>query len=457
MTAESGLANKDLLPTTAEDRHWTWIDYAALWIGMAHNIPTWLMAGSLIALGLSWWQAVLIIALGNLIVLGPIVLNSHPGAKYGIPFPVLARASFGVRGALLPTTVRGIVAAIWFGIQVHVGAGALRLLVAPGAKDSTDLLGQDWIAWVCFLIFLALNLVVMRQGMHALKRFEWFAAPAVLLLAIALCVWSVMTAGGLGPIFDNPPAASDKPLSEILITGLMSVIGFWATLSLNASDFTRFSRSQRDQIKGQAIGLPGTMVLFSILGVITTSATAVIFGKVIWDPVALVPMLPSKPLQILCLLGVLLATLSVNIPANLVSASYDASNLAPKHISLWRGALLTAVLATAIMPWRLLASPDAYIFDWLGNCAIALAPIAGILIADYWLIRKKELVVEELYQADGRYRGLNWRAYLAMAAGIGLAYVGLVFPPLKLLHEMGWITAFLSALIVYRVISKVPA
>jgi nucleobase:cation symporter-1, NCS1 family len=225
---------------------------------------------------------------------------------------------------------------------------------------------------------------------------------------------------------------------------------------LNASDFTRFARSQKDQIMGQAIGLPGTMVLFSVLGVITTSATAVIFGQIIWDPVALVPMLPSPILGAVCLVGIILATLSVNIPANLVSASYDASNLAPKHISMWRGALLTAVLATAIMPWRLLKTADTYIFDWLGNCAIVLAPIAGILIADYWLVRGKTLVVEDLYRSQGAYTywgGVNVRALIAAGVGIGLAYIGLFMSPLRLLHEMGWITAFVSALVVYRLIT----
>jgi NCS1 family nucleobase:cation symporter-1 len=456
--AHSSLVNHDLRPTTAEERHWTWLDYSALWIGMAHNIPTWLMAGSLIALGLTWWQSLLVIALGNVIVLVPIVLNSHPGTKYGIPFPVLARASFGTTGALMPTMIRGLVAAVWFGIQVHVGGEALHALYGQitsttQASGGQGILGQDLISWLCFLVFLALNLLVMRRGMQALKRFEWFAAPAVLLLAIGLCAWAYFSAGGWGPIVHNPPTPTDKPMGQLMITGLMSVIGFWATLSLNASDFTRFARSQKDQAIGQAVGLPGTMVAFSFLGVMTTSATAVLFGTVIWDPVKLAPLLPSPALTIVCLIGIILATLSVNIPANLVSASYDISNMAPHRIDLWRGSLIVAAIGTLIMPWRLLATADTYLFDWLGNSAIVLAPVAGILIADYWVVRKRELRVEDLYRHDGIYGRVNWRAILAALVGIAVAFSGKWLPAAAFLFEIGWVTAFATAFVVYLAVS----
>jgi len=455
------LGNPDLNPTPPEARTWTWVDYTALWVGMAHNIPTWLMAGSLIALGLTWWQATLVVALGNLIVLAPILLNSHPGGKYGIPFPVIARASFGILGANVAALVRGLVAAVWFGIQVHVGARAFELglvKLAPGVAslNETSFLFQGVLDWLCFAAFLVTNLWILRHGMTALRKFERWAAPSVMVLAVILCVWAWKTAGGFGPIVEaanpTPPPAN---LTDVLIKSLMSVIGFWATLSLNASDFTRFSRSQRDQLTGQILGMPTTMIAFSLLGVLTTSATAAIFGHVIWDAVELVQKLPSDLLVIVCLAGVVLATLSVNVPANLVSAAYDMSNLAPRKLSLWGGALVAAVIGTVVMPWRLLANAQTYIFDWLGTSANFLAPVAGILIADYWLVRGKTLSVPDLYDAKGIYRyvgGVNPKALIATALGILAAYSGRFAPALMLLTDMGWLTAFTVALASYRLL-----
>ncbi len=455
-----GLGNADLHPTPESGKTWTWVDYTALWVGMAHNIPTWLMAGSLIALGLNWWQATLIIALGNLIVLVPIILNSHPGTKYGIPFPVIIRASFGIRGANLATIVRGLVAAVWFGIQAHIGGQALDLIVMRIRPDLSYLdnpdhqhLGQGFPAWICFLVFLIANLWILRHGMSALRKFERWAAPSVLVLAVALFIWAWYTAGGLGPIFNEAPPKMTGPLGSLLLKSLMSVIGFWATLSLNASDFTRFARSQRDQIIGQALGMPTTMIIFSVLGVLTTSATAVIFGHVIWDAVGLVQKLASDWLAILCLLSIVLATLSVNVAANLVSAAYDFSNLAPRKLSLWRGAIIAGVIGTVILPWNLIANPKIYIFDWLGTVSIALGPVAGILIADYWLVRKCKLTVPDLYDPNGRYRywnGINPKAIIAAALGVFAAYSGLIVPALRILTDMGWITGSLVALISYR-------
>jgi NCS1 family nucleobase:cation symporter-1 len=425
---------------------------------MAHNIPTWLMAGGLIASGLNWWQATAIIALGNLIVLVPIVLNSHPGAKYGIPFPVIARASFGIRGANIAALVRGLIAAVWFGIQVRIGAQALELVLerlAPSlaAWNKQTFAFQGLLDWVCFLAFLALNLSVLMHGMGALRRFERWAAPAIMVLALILWGWAWSAAGGLGPVISAPPQHASSDMFDLVVKSLMSVIGFWATLSLNASDFTRFSRSQRDQVIGQALGMPTTMFVFSLLGVLTTSATAVIFGKVIWDALELVKLLPSTILVVICLLAIVLATLSVNVPANLVSASYDISNLSPKRISFWRGACIAAAVGTVILPWRLISDPHIYIFDWLGICSIALAPIAGILIADYWWVRGKVLAVEDLYHMGGIYtysNGFNPKAIVAFALGVLCAYSGNLVPALHLLTDMGWITGFFVAMLSYR-------
>ncbi|AIE84923.1 NCS1 family nucleobase:cation symporter-1 [Fimbriimonas ginsengisoli] len=455
------LENLDLRPTTDEQRTWTWVHYAALWVGMAHCVPTWLMAGSLIALGLTWWQVIGIMALGNLIVLVPVVMNSHAGTRYGIPFPVLARASFGTRGANIPALFRGLVAVGWFGIQVHIGGGALLSLVeyvVPGVAklNDTEFLSQGLANWISFGVFLWLNLVVLRRGMERLKKFELWAAPLVLLFSFALCIWAVMAAGGVGPVV-NAPHVVPPDTHKLIANGLMAVIGFWSTLALNAPDFSRFAKTQRDQALGQALGLPTTMVLFSVLAVFTTSATAVLYGKVLWDPLEIVKHLPSAPLAAASLVAILLATVSVNVPANLVSPAYDFANLAPRVITMWRGALITAALATIIMPWRFMATAATYVIGWLNTSADLLGPVAGILIADYWLVRRKQLSVEDLYNESGRYRytnGYNLRAILALAVALFASQIGRVFEPLRFLTEIGWVTGFLIGGFVYWLLER---
>jgi NCS1 family nucleobase:cation symporter-1 len=449
------LHNEDLRPTPPEKRNWTWVNYAALWLGMGHCVPTWLLAGTLIALGLTWWQVILLMAVGNCIVLVPIVLNSHAGTRYGIPFPVLVRSSFGVFGANVPAIARGLIAAGWFGIQIHIGGGALLSLVeyvAPGVMtlNGTKFLDQGLASWLAFFAFMAMNLVVLRN-MEILKKFELWAAPIVMVFAIALCGWSVSAAGGLGPIVSSVPAAQPD-LSRLIPQALTAIIGYWSTLALNAPDFTRFSRSQRDQVFGQALGLPTTMVAFSILAVFTTSATSVLYGKVMWDPLEIVKHLPSDGLAILSLIAILVATVSVNVPANLVSPAYDFANLAPRKITMWRGALLTAAISTAILPWRLLATAGSYVFTWLNTSADLLGPVAGIMIADYWILRRQELSVSDLYRVDGLYRytsGFNLRAIGALAIGIGASLVGRWVPALHLLADLGWVTGFLVGAGVY--------
>jgi NCS1 family nucleobase:cation symporter-1 len=417
------------------------------------------MAGSMIALGLTWWQVIGLMAIGNLIVLVPVVLNSHPGAKYGIPFPVLARASFGTLGANIPALFRGLIAVGWFGIQVHIGGGALLSLVeyvAPGLEslNRTQLLGQGLASWLSFGIFLWLNLVVLRHGMETLKRFELWAAPLVLVFAIALCVWAVMAAGGLGPVVQATGTVAPEPW-KLVTGGLMAVIGFWSTLALNAPDFSRFAKSQRDQTIGQALGLPTTMVAFSVLAVFTTSATAVLYGKVMWDPLEIVRHIPSAPLSATALVVILIATVSVNVPANLVSPAYDFSNLAPRTISMWKGALITAALATIIMPWRLMATAATYVTGWLGTSADLLGPVAGILVADYWLVHRKQLSVADLYKENGIYRysgGYNLRAIVALVLALGVSQIGRIVEAMRWLTDIGWITGFVVGGLVYVVL-----
>lgn len=453
LSGNSRLYSPDLAPTPVAQRTWTAYSFCALWMGMAHNIPTWLMASSLITLGLSWWQAVFAITLGSLIVLVPILLNSYPGARYGVPFPVLARCSFGVRGANVPAVLRAFVAAGWFGINAYIGGQALQVLVvrvwpAWSQLDGGGFAGLGWGSWVTFLTFWSLNLWIIYHGMEAVRRFEAWSGPAVMLLAAGMLWWAYREAGGWGPILDQPSRLSGGTLWQVFGVGVMAAVNFWATLSLNIPDFTRFARSQRDQRIGQSLGLPATMAFFSLIGVLTTSASAEIFGETIWDPVKLIGRVPSTPAVVVALLGIMVATLSVNIAANTVSPAYDFANLWPAKIDFRRGGLITGVLGVLMMPWKLLSSPTTYIFDWLEVYGVLLGPVAGIMIADYWLVRSQKIALPDLYTHNGIYeyrRGFNPAALAALAVGASAGVVGKLVPSLSGLFTYGWVIGFCIA------------
>lgn len=409
-STSSSLTNPDLAPVPPEKRTWNLWHIAALWVGMAVCITTYTLASGLISQGMNWWQALLAVLLGNVIVLIPMTLNAHPGTAYGIPFPVLLRASFGTLGANIPAMARALVSCGWLGIQTWVGGSAIYQTAAvvlgfdPAAREILPMLGISSGELLCFLLFWAVNVYFIWRGMESIKWLEAWSAPFLLVVGIALLVWAVSAAKGFGPIFDQP--ASFKSTAEfwpVFGAGVTAMVGYWATLSLNIPDFSRFARSQRDQALGQALGLPLTMVLYSFIGIVVTSATVVVFGSAIWDPVQLVAKFNNPILSAIALLALAVATLSTNIAANVVSPANDFSNLSPRRISFRTGGLIAAVLGILIMPWKLYADPTGYIFTWLIGYSALLGPVAGIMIADYFVCRKRVLEVEQLYQTEGIY------------------------------------------------------
>src|SRR3977135_3040723 len=415
----SPLYNPDLAPTVLPGeaasgdrgaRTWGTYNYAALWVSMSVNILTYMLAASLIQGGMNWKQAVFTVFLGNCIVLAPMLLNSHPGAKYGIPFPVLARASFGVLGANVAAVLRALVACGWFGIQTWIGGEAISTLLAtlaPGWKN------VPYATAICFLLFWLINLAVILMGIEYIRILQGISAPILLAVGLLLLGWAYHGAGGFGPSFAAPLRFSNfSDFLKFLIPALNGTVGFWATVSLNIPDFTRFARSQRQQAVGQALALPITMTLYSLIGILVTSATVVIYGTAIWDPVQLLSRFHSPLAVIVSLLAILLATLNVNIGANVVSPANDFSNLWPRKISFRTGGVITCFMGIALMPWKLLSSYSTFIFGWLGGYAAFLGPVAGIMICDYFVIRRRVLVVDDLYLRGGIYeysRGFNWR------------------------------------------------
>ena len=467
--SESPLWNRDLAPVPILKRTWTTYNYAALWISMAHCIPTYMLASSLIDLGMNWWQALMTILLGNTIVLAPILLNSHPGTKYGIPFPVFARASYGTVGSNLPAIMRALVACGWFGIQAWIGGEAVHTLLRVvwprwetllGDKIQTPvfLAGHAPTEYISFLLFWLLNIYIIYRGMDLLRRVENWAAPFVLVMAALLMGWVLWKAKGLGAIMHGEDKfGSFGAFWKVFIPSLTGMIGYWSTLSLNMPDFTRFSRSQRDQTLGQTVALPATMVVFAAMGVIITSASAIIFGRTIWDPVQLVGQFTQPVIVAVSMFTVVVATLSVNIAANVVSPANDFANAFPRVITFRLGGLITGILGIIMQPWRLLADPSGYIFQWLGGYSGGLGSIAGVLIADYWLFRHKQLKLADLYKVQGAYtyhRGWNWRAVAATLIGCALAWGGLVIPAIRPLYDYAWFVGLFSSGAVYLALMK---
>ncbi|GAA4623408.1 NCS1 family nucleobase:cation symporter-1 [Actinoallomurus vinaceus] len=468
-------ANEDLLPVPIAKRRWTTYNFTALWVGMAHNLASWTLASSLVALGMDWKQAVFTIALANVIVLVPMLLTGHAGPRYGIPFPVFARASFGVRGANLPALVRAAVACAWFGIQTWIGGSGIFLLAGKLLGDwwtgAAHVGGYPWTQWLSFALFWVLQIGIIVRGMETLRRFENWAAPFVIVGAIALLIWMSVKAGGFGPIIDQPSKLGwGSGFWKVFFPALMGMIGFWSTLSLNIPDFTRYGANQRAQFWGQSLGLPTTMTAFALLSVLVTSGSQAVYGKAIWDPIELTAKLDNWAGVLYALVTVLIATLSVNIAANVVSPAFDLSNIAPRHITFRTGALITAVIGVVIFPWKLLASPQAYIFTWLGTVGGLLGTVAGILIADYWVLRRTRLDLADLYRAEGRYwydGGWNWRAVAAFAVGGFLAIGGSysapgtgpfpadgMIPMLKPLADYGWAVGLASAFVLYILLTR---
>lgn len=455
---DSPLYNPDLAPVPIAERKWTTYNYAALWISMAHCIPTYMLASGLIDSGMSWGQALFTILLGNMIVLVPILLNSHPGTRYGIPFPVLLRASYGSYGANLPALMRALVACGWFGINAWIGGSVLHTFFGTVFHGWPHLLGSAPIGgylptqWLAFLLFWGLNIFVIFRGMELVRKLENFAAPFVLVMAGVLLVWAVKKANGFGPIIDRPATLSDAQFWKVFPIALTGMVGFWATLSLNMPDFTRYGKSQRAQMIGQAVALPTTMFGFSAMAVIITSATSVVFGKAIWKPELLIAELKDPVWVGLSALTLVIATLAVNIAANVVSPANDFANAWPKHINFRRGALITGIVGILFMPWKLTEDSHAYLVGWLVLYSGGLGAIAAIMVVDYWVIRKRNLKLYDLYIPDGSYRyshGWNPAAVAATVVGCGLAWGGLLFPALKGLYDFAWFVGFAGAGLVY--------
>ncbi|KAJ0970149.1 hypothetical protein J5N97_023026 [Dioscorea zingiberensis] len=420
--------NSSLTPISPSNRTFTVWEFTTLWISMIIGIPSYYLAGSLVDLGMSWWQGIATVFLANLLLLFPLILTAVPGTKHGIPFPVLARSSFGVFGAHVPTLLRALIGCGWFGIESWIGGEAIYLLLPSQLKNSSFAiapvagLGISLLEIICFSIFCLVQICIIWEGIDGIRELEKYAAPVLVALTFALLSWSYLNAGGFGRMLSLTSRLTWHEFWPIFFPALTANIGFWATVALNIPDFSRFARSQKDQILGQ-VGLPIFMSLFTFVGLAVTSSTEVIFGRVISDPIRLLGMIGGQWTTLVAIFGISLATITTNIAANVVAPANALTNLSPKWFTFRRGALVTALLGIAFQPWKLLKSSESFVYTWLLGYSALMGPIAGIILTDYYLVKHMELDVDALYSGSpqGAYyyqNGYNVVAMVALVVGI---------------------------------------
>ena len=453
--------NEDIAPTRVEQRTWKTRHIASLWVGMAICVPTYTLGGVLTAyFGLSVGEALWAIFLANVIVLIPLVLNAYPGTKYGIPFPVVLRSSFGIIGSNVPCLIRALIACGWFGIQTMFGGLAIHLLFSAMSDGWASLGGTGEV--IGFFIFWVINLWVVIRGAESIKMLETLAAPLLLLVGVGLIVWAYPQAS-ITELLAKPPNRPEGASSVgYFFGGLTAMVGFWATLSLNIPDFSRFADSQKSQIKGQIIGLPVTMFLFAALGVILTSASQQLVGETVSDPISLIGKIDSPFWVILSMLMIIVATLSTNTAANIVSPTNDFQNVAPKMVSNTGGVIITGLVGVVLMGWELLkklewvvsdVSVESLYSNWLIGYSSLLGPIAGIMIVDYFLVRKQTLDLPGLYLDHGTYPAWNISGFIAFLVPVGLTLIAVTTGALSWFYSYGWFTGSLLGGLIYYVMN----
>ncbi len=542
--SHSSLYSEDLAPVAKENRTWSKWHLAAIWVGMAVCIPTYLLASYMIKTGLNWYEALIVIGLANLIITIPMVLNGHAGVKYGIPFPVIGRAAFGTKGVHLASVTRGIIACGWFGVQTWIGGLAIYAIF-KAITGSQGELGLSIGKFVGFGIFWIINMYFIWKGTESIKWLETFSAPILIIMGLVLIYWSYAKADGFSVVLEqgkqlqhtaakiskennayylNLHALKDKEgylkaseynivsdkstswqaftetpipitntdnvqvqframdngnevLSSVVTANIVSttnsgsklwsyllwltaMVGFWATMSISIADITRYAATQKDQVAGQFIGLPATMLLYSFVGIFVTCAAIINFKDILiaddapWDPVSLIAKFKNPVVVIVAQVFMLIATLSTNIAANVIAPSNAFSNLLPKKISFKKGGTITGILGILIMPWWLLDEISGFLIFVSG----LLGPVLGILIADYYLIRKKTMNLAELFKENGMYAyngtGFNKAAMISLFVGVFLALVGFWVPALNFLYTLSWFTGFIISFILYYILMK---
>lgn len=455
------LFNEDLAP--APERKWGTYSIFALWMSDTHAISNYAFASSLFVLGLPAWEVFVALLAGISIVYVLMNRMGHAGHRTGVPYPVLARASWGVYGANIPALLRAIMAVAWYGIQTWLASTAVVLLtlqLAPGldAYNHNSLLGLSTLGWVAFMVMWGLQAVLLTRGMEFIRKVQDLATgPVVWLVVLALALYLVVKAGGDISLTRSITGLSGSAQFEQSLIAVSLTVATFLTLVLNYADFARFTPDHRSYRRGNLIGLPVNFTAFAVVAVLVTAGTISVFGEAIYDPVKVIQKIDNPVVTVIGALAFIVATIGINVVANFVSPAYDFANLAPKYLNFKRGGMITAVLAIVVMPWKLYSSA-LVIQYFLGALGAFLGPLVAILLVDYYLVRRGRIDVDELFSADARgayfYRkGYNPKAVIAFLPAAAVSASLALIPTFNVVAPFSWIFGMALAGVLYRVVS----
>ncbi|MCM3744497.1 NCS1 family nucleobase:cation symporter [Sporosarcina luteola] len=453
--------NDDILPTKPDERSWGIGNFASVWMGSVHNIPNYIAIGALFALGLSVGQVFAAIMIASVIISAVMVLNGRAGSKYGLPFAMLIRSSFGTKGAMVPGILRGVIAAImWFGFQTYAGSQALSILIAKmwppflTLGGDWNLLGLSLPALISFLLFWLFNVALIYGGMKFLGKFTNILSPIVYIVFGGMAIWAIKLAGGIEPILAYTGTGISGNQVVVFIAAVMAVIAAWAAPMVSVSDFTRLANSTKSQAIGQTVGLIVTYLLFAVASISIIVGSEIAFGTPIWNVLDVVARFDSTFAIAVSVLTLCLTTLSVNVTGNIVPAGYQLASLFPKKLTFKSGATIAAVIGILVMPWKLMENATS-IFTFLNIIGGLLAPIAGVMLAHYYVVSKTEIDLGELYSKNGKYNyknGFNENALITLVVSGVLCLIGNFVPFFEPLYDMSWFVGIISAFVLYSLL-----
>lgn len=447
------LYNSDLAPLSGENKNWTWWAYAAIWMGIVHNIVAWEVAANLMVAGMSFWQAFACVSSAYLIAFIAIAFNSYSGSKYGVPFPVLIRSSFGTKGSQLPVFIRAILGIFWFGVHMYIGSMAVNVILASAfpAWDklgNINVLGLGLNEFIAYVITLVLHAFVITHGMERIRRFESWAGPVIMIIGVALVIWAANVANGFGNLVAIPPTIPNGDFWSTFFLGMTALLGTVATLILNISDLTRFSRSQKDHIIGQGIGMPTMFILFSLMALLTTAGTIYVYGEPITNPIYVLAQFENPFVVIVGAVSILISTLSVNVATNGVAVGFDLTNLMPSKLDFRKSGIIALVIGAVSAPW-LWYEEGGSLDMVLGAIGATMGPVLGVMLVDFFIIRNKNYDLASLFRHDGIYGEWNKNGLIAFVVGALGAYSGLIIPFISYMYNYNWFIGVGVAAITY--------
>lgn len=439
---DPSLYNSDLAPMTGANKNWTWWSYSAIWMGIVHNLVAWQVAAHLMAVGLSFWQAFTCVLVAYSIAFIAILFNSYSGSKYGVPFPVLIRAAFGTKGAHLPVFIRAILGVFWFGVHMYLGSMAVNAILGASFSFWEGLgqhrfLGMGLNNFIAYVITWLLHAYIITHDIERVRKFENWAGPLVMIVGLGLVGWAINKGNGFGNLVSIPSTVSGSEFWITFFLGMSALLGTVATLILNISDLTRFSRSQKDHMIGQGLGMPIMFIIFSAMALLTTAGTMIAFGKPITNPIDVLTQFNHPFIVILGAVSILMSTLSVNVGTNGVAVGYDLTSLMPKKLNFSRSALIAIIIGAISAPWLWYQEGGSFDFV-MGAVGATMGPVLGVMLVDFFFIRKQTYDLDHLFIHNGKYGGWNVHAVLSFAIGVIAAFIGLIIPSLSILYSFNW-------------------